>query len=124
MKHKLYLLAEGFRHALSTCPKDQFSSFQKRHLENFPEQSCDVASLLLAYYLRDRGVPNVERVFGFWKTYTHAWLEIRGWIVDITADQFSGIDPIIAVSAKSQSWHSNFFVQIREPAYPPETSTG
>lgn len=117
-KARLYEAAGNFRRALLACPKDAFSEYQRRQLRNFPMQSCDVASLLLAYYLRDLGFTDIERICGLRNGETHVWLESGGCIIDITADQFPEIGaPITVVEAKEQSWHSLFVVQSRVPAY-------
>jgi len=121
IKTNLYELAKNFRCALLTCPRDKFSRFQRKCLLSFPKQACDVASLLLAYYLRDRGFQDIERVLGCLDSESHVWLEVDGWIVDITADQFPGVDdPVIVVEATRKSWHSNFIEQSRGRAYPLE----
>jgi hypothetical protein len=117
-KQRLSQLATVFRHALMVCPKDNFSVYQRKRLRCFPKQCCDVASLLLAYHLRGQGFLKVERVFGRLGEESHVWLEVDGWIVDITADQFAGGDPVIVTPAKAESWHSQFCVAPPEPAAP------
>lgn len=115
---KLQQLATEFRRALLACPKDEFSGFQRRRLQNFPKQSCDVASLLLAYHLRDHGFQNIERVFGYLGNESHVWLEVDGWIVDVTADQFPGVyAAVIVARIQDDSWHAKIRVQSRAPAY-------
>lgn len=119
IRGRLHELADRFRRALLTCPKDEFSSFLQRRLEDFPTQSCDVASLLLAYYLRDQGFGKVDCMFGAFDWENHAWLEVDGFAVDITADQFPGVDdPIMVTWAADPSWHSKFHEPLRAPAYP------
>jgi hypothetical protein len=124
-KRRLFELATTFRQALLDCPKDDFSDYQKKRLLNFPRQSCDVASMLLAHYLWDQGFQNVERVLGFLDPLdfksSHVWLETEGWIIDLTAHQFPGVrDSIIFAKAKN-SWHSKCDVQTRDPAHLDQT---
>jgi hypothetical protein len=124
-KLELHQLATKFRKAILSCPRANFSAYQRKHLQDFPTQSCDVASLLLAYYLREKGCEIVEKVsgcrnFGRPDEECHAWLEVDGWIVDITADQFQDLDdPVIVTAVKGQTWHSHFREQSRGPAYCP-----
>ncbi len=119
LDQKLFKLATNFRQALLQCPTNEFSAFLRKYLHEFPKQSCDVASLLLAYYLRDCGFKEIDRIFGYLNNESHVWLEISGWIIDITADQFLEVnrDPVVVVHAMSK-WYSNFVVQSREVAYP------
>lgn len=125
MKRDLLESATVFREALVACPKDGFSKWQRERLQNFPKQACELASLLLAHYLRDQGFTSIQSVFGYLnderdKDKSHVWLEVDGFIVDITPNQFPGIvDPIIVSESAAQSWHSCFHVERREPACAP-----
>ena len=120
-EQNLWKAATAFREALVACPKDKFSAFQRKHLANLPTEACDLASLLLAYFLRDRGFQKIERVFGYLNDKSHVWLEVDGFIVDITPSQFAGIDdPIIVTDSASHSWHSCFCVEGPGDAYPLE----
>lgn len=88
----------------------------------FPHASCDDASLLLAAYLTDHGVPGAVRVHGEHgglqeELRSHVWLLVGDNIVDITASQFNGYDqPEILVSTDSR-FHATFDIQDElEPA--------
>jgi hypothetical protein len=114
----LFVMAAGFRDALLACPKDESSGFQRRRLSTFPKQCCDVASLLLAYRLRDLGFPNIVRCFGHLEGESHVWLEVDRWIVDITADQFPGVeDPVIMAEIGRSPFHAQIALPSRGPAY-------
>ena len=85
-------------------------------LRRFPVGCCKPASLLLMQWLRDQeglqgivGVANAERVRSpkLNDESVHFWLEIDGWIVDITADQFGeGMDPVYV--SRDRTWHDTF----------------
>jgi hypothetical protein len=97
---------------------DGFSNYQRKRLQSFPKQCCDVASLLLAYHLQAQGFLKVERVLGRLGEESHVWLVVDGWIVDITADQFAGDDSVIVTRTNTESWHCQFCVESQEPANP------
>ena len=114
----LLTVAVSFRDALLACPKHEFSDFLRRRLRVFPKQCCDVASLLLAYRLRALGFQNIERCFGYLGVESHVWLQVDGWIVDITADQFPDVDdPVVVARIEDSPWHAKIRLQGREPAY-------
>ncbi len=76
----------------------------------FPKSCCEVASYLLAYYLRDMGFSDVRVVCGTLdfesEEQFHVWLEVDGWIIDITADQFPRFSDPVIVTPHDGSWHS------------------
>lgn len=89
-------------------------------LHNFPSGACGDASLLLAQFLNDSGLGAALYVWGLRGRYSHAWLELDGLIVDITADQFAG-DPEAmlflgeppqaaygVIATVNHTWHSQF----------------
>lgn len=96
-------LARRFRAALENCDPTKLPI----GLQAFPSGACADASLLLAKYLQEKGEGKAEYVSGNDGNQTHAWLELGGITIDITADQFNrSIDPVI-VSTNS-SWHQRF----------------
>ena len=42
-----------------------------------------------------------------WRGYTRAWIEREGLLVDVTADQFPGIETPVMVT-RSLGWHAQF----------------
>lgn len=88
---------------------------------HFPAGCCGVVSEALAEALRRR--------FGIVATYvcgartddrgtaTHAWLEVGGFIIDITGDQFD--QPAVVVT-RSRTWHDGWPDQDRRPHIGPE----
>lgn len=114
---RLAAVAARFREALVACPRGDFSRFQRCRLSTFPKQCCDVASLLLAYRLRDLGFQNIVRCFGHLHGDSHVWLEVDGTIVDITADQFPSVeDPVIVAETKRSPFHAQIELSSREAA--------
>ena len=95
-------LARSFRGAL-----EETVSLRLPGLAKFPRAACGDASRLLAQYLRDRGLGDWEIVSGFRndRSSSHAWLELGGLLVDITADQFEdGAEPVTV--SRSSDWHA------------------
>ena len=80
-----------------------------RHFNEFPRGCCGDASELLAAYLKDCGLGEFSYVSG-WDAQgelSHAWLELDGLVIDITADQFEGEYRATIVELYSD-WHKKF----------------
>ncbi|ELV7510466.1 MULTISPECIES: hypothetical protein [Aeromonas] len=104
MIEELYKLASQFRNALDQLEWSQMPDGFK----DFPAGTCGNISNILAEYLYECGVTGVELVIGTNALHgSHAWLEISGIIVDITADQFPGISASVTVT-RDHRWHSQF----------------
>jgi len=77
----------------------------------FPCGSCHPASIVLGRYLRlmfgiEPQVISAERTFSQPRGWsTHAWLEVDGLVIDITADQF-GQKPVVVT--RRSPWHRRF----------------
>lgn len=112
-RQKLAQLAGDFRTALLSCKMDKLLI----SLKGFPLGACGDASYLLAKYLESNGCGPFEYVQGKRDIdgYTHAWLEINGVIVDITADQFDGQENTVLVIT-DRSWHTQFKETERDDA--------
>jgi hypothetical protein len=117
----ILMLASRFRCALEKSDATKLS----RGLQDFPRGACGEASLLLGIYLQENGIRNVEYVWGAAGVRSHAWLEVDGTIIDITADGFEDVDDSVLVTTDS-SWHSRFEEQSRREVNlencPPETA--
>lgn len=101
-------LARRFRSALETCDRTRLPV----GLQGFPSGACGDASLLLAKYLQENGQGKSEYVSGNDGGQTHAWLELDGVIIDITADQFNrSNDPVIVTT--NSTCHQRFKDQSR-----------
>lgn len=82
---------------------------------NFPHGSCDAATYVLAHFIQERLGIVSTRAAGWLphgRSKSHAWLEVDGLIVDITADQF-GLPPVIVAAASE--WHSQLVEVSRRP---------
>ena len=101
-----------FRHAL-----DQLDwGAMPMGFHNFPSGTCGDISDILANYLRSRGIEEIEYVCGtFPDGKNHAWLEVCGYIVDITADQFPDVSQSVIVTSASP-WHEKLTVKKRRKA--------
>lgn len=104
-ENELIELAGIFREAILACDRRKLFIT----LQGFPNGACGDASYLLAKYFDDNGCGQFEYVLGERrpKYHSHAWLEQNGIIVDITADQFDGIDNPVLVTT-DHSWHAQF----------------
>ena len=104
MIDELHRLASEFRAAL-----DQIKWSQKPDgFKDFPAGTCGNISNILAEYLSYSGVTDVEYVVGWNAQHcSHAWLEVSGIIVDITADQFHDVSASVLVTT-DRRWHSQF----------------
>ena len=103
MINKITALASEFRKAIEICNKN----YLPITLRSFPKGSCGDAVLLLAKYLEDNGFGKFNYVVGERAGKSHAWLQNKDLIVDITADQFNDNKFSIIVTIDN-SWHSSF----------------
>ncbi|MBZ6072034.1 hypothetical protein [Aeromonas schubertii] len=104
MLDELHRLASQLRTALNQIAWSQMPDGFK----DFPAGTCNSISNVLAEHLYTCGVTGVELVIGSnMQLGSHAWLEISGIIVDITADQFPDISASVLVTTDHQ-WHSQF----------------
>jgi len=116
MSHSIKALATAFRRAMEVSGVKADIVFR-----NFPRGSCGDASLLLSEFLRSHGISEIEYVVG-WASQdsgsrrSHAWLELEGLIVDITADQFSNRPAPPVFITRSRTWHAHFSEDDRHPA--------
>lgn len=98
--------ARRFREAILRCPPKSLGIT----FESFPRGACGDTSDLLCEYLIDIGFQNVKYVSGErWDPdyHSHAWVEVDGVIVDITADQFPDVSEPVLVTRDS-TWHRQF----------------
>lgn len=109
-------LAVSFRAAILRTNRNKLPiSFRA-----FPLGSCSDASLLLARFLDDVGYGPATYVIGWRGPCSHAWLELDGLLIDITADQFvrdpekllwTGVPPEFpdgVIVTAEENWHSGF----------------
>lgn len=108
-ENEIRKLAKEFRAAFAELKAEDVPLSE--HLLNFPRGCCGDASDLLVEYFRQKGI-EVESVSGVRRSGTHAWLEVDGLIVDITADQFPGVQEEVLVT-HDKSWHNQFKNQKR-----------
>lgn len=79
-------------------------------LKRFPRECCNHACNLLGVFLAEQGFSNINRIYGGRPVKTdgyggHVWLEVEGFIVDITAYQFDEVETPVIVTAESE-WHN------------------
>lgn len=101
---QLRTLATQFRVAITECPDLGLVS-----LERFPLGACGDTSVLLGQYLYDSGLGVWMYVSAWENGSTHAWIEKNGVRVDVTADQFDGVDQPVII-ASGGGWHDRFTV--------------
>jgi hypothetical protein len=98
-----------FRNALEKLPIEKFpeSSF----FNCFPRGCCGDSSHLLAKYFKDANLKPYY-VCGWMGRQSHAWIELDGLIIDITADQFDEITEGVIVTNDSE-FHKKFDIHDR-----------
>ena len=96
-KRKIEIISHNFRKAIeNACNDDKLNEYP---FNKFPNDCCDDASILLGRYLLEKGYEcNIIRGVYFENHYEedrqysinnyHVWLDVDGFYVDITADQF------------------------------------
>ncbi|NDV13839.1 hypothetical protein [Crenobacter caeni] len=119
MQRQTEQLVKKFRAALESTPRNGLRT--TLGCTDFPSACCDDASLLLAAYLNDNGVIGSTRVSGVnggkhKELRSHVWLLCSGFIIDITADQFTSykIDPVFV--NKKSTFHKTFEIKSEGPA--------
>lgn len=104
--HDLYRLAREFRSAIEQSDPEAFS-FWPFFITRFPKGACGNATILLGEYLKENGCGQFQYRSGERGDWTHAWLELKGTIIDITADQFDDQTEPVMVT-KDRTWHDTF----------------
>jgi len=116
-------LATTFRLAIEAAKTEY--QFKDCRMKNFPSGSCDAASSLLGIYFLENRYTEVFRIidgeyhddesskrnfYGLEDEQSHAWLEVNGYYVDITGDQFLHRLPV-DVSPKWEGYFYNCFTK-------------
>lgn len=104
LQNRIRMVAEAARKVIENCPKVK----RDVGLQNFPRGACGHASAILGQYLNDFMGIEFDYMAGQLKDkgnlQSHAWLQNKEFIVDITADQFEDIDIKVWVTSQSK-WH-------------------
>jgi hypothetical protein len=83
----IYEISKKFRNAIVSIKlTEELQDFS--YIKHFPNGCCGVASLMLGAYLQSYGLSEHEYVYGDRNGFSHAWLECKSIIIDITSDQF------------------------------------
>jgi len=82
---------------------------------DFPRGTCGDISDILAEHLYAIGYADIQYICGRYNNATHAWLEINGTAVDVTADQFPEISRKVLIQ-DPQLWHHKFTEEDRRKA--------
>ncbi len=107
MLDNLTKLASRFRLLIENADRSKLPiSF-----ENFPAGSCGDAAILLAQYLIDAGCDTPTYVSAELVRHpnllSHAWIELDGIVLDITADGFEA-DAAPVIVTENSAWHDRF----------------
>lgn len=103
LKVSLNQLACRFRTAVENVMK---TAWVPEHLRDFPHGCCGTISELLGEHLNGLDIGEFYYVCGDKDGGSHAWLEVYGLVVDITADQFEG-RPAVYVGVKD-AWYAEW----------------
>ncbi|WP_425929299.1 hypothetical protein [Pseudomonas sp. NyZ201] len=109
------LSAMTFSNAFRQRPPQEFAFGL---FSRFPTACCELASLLLAWFLSEEheGI-TIEVVTGELKEdlrQRHIWLRLDGHNLDITADQFDAALPHVLIT-QAGGWHERYFGIRTEP---------
>ena len=96
-KREIEIIANSFRQAIEKACDD--GRFTKYPFNAFPYECCDDTSMLLGRYFLERGYEcnlirgkyneaYFEEGIQYSLDHFHVWLEVDGYYVDITTDQF------------------------------------
>ncbi len=116
-KDKIRELARRFREAILKCDRTELPL----SLADFPTGGCADASMLLGTYFKDNGIDGFILIKGKrgdgTSLETHYWLEKDNIVVDISADQFEGINEEVVVITQTDSvWYRTFEKSIVQEA--------
>lgn len=103
LKVSLNQLVCRFRTAIENVMK---TVWVPENLRGFPHGCCGTISELLGEHLNSLDIGEFYYVCGDKDGGSHAWLEVYGLVVDITADQFEGRPPVF-VGVKD-AWYAEW----------------
>lgn len=98
---QLATIAFAVREAIEAADRTNWPAF-----DHFPRGTCGTVSEVLARLLRERFGLDARYVAGDGHPDcdgSHAWVEVDGTVIDITADQF-GLPPVIVTD--DSPWHA------------------
>lgn len=102
----------AFRQTLELLDKNNFPSITSFYCCDFPRGCCGDTTELLGFLLTLKYQQECLYVSatGLGDNYgiSHAWLQVDGYIIDITADQFNGYDVEAIIVTKDSYFHSLF----------------
>lgn len=102
------------RHFCSALQQVNWSKMPAQFQE-FPLGTCGDISDILAEHLYSNGFNSIDYVCGFYNGRSHAWLEINGYAIDVTANQFHDISAHFLYQ-QPELWHYKFEEQTRRKA--------
>lgn len=83
----IYEISRKFRNAIENVKSSaELSDFS--YIKHFPHGCCGVVSLMLGAYLHSLGLNEHKYIYGERNGFSHAWLEYKAMVIDITSDQF------------------------------------
>jgi hypothetical protein len=106
LQNRIRNVAQVTRDVIEGIPKDK----RDVGLEYFPEGACGHASVIVGQCLMDFLNIEFDYFAGSFQNVdsyqSHAWLQNKDFIVDITADQFDDVDIKVWVTTNSK-WHQD-----------------
>lgn len=127
-KQELLHEAKCFRQAIERAKvAGEFilQGFKQERMNNFPHDCCDDTADLFTHYLyHEFGIDSIRvdaEYYDSYRGYTcgHSWQETKGWIVDLTGDQFED-DQSVSIKAvsvyvgKMDAFHRQFEITRKE----------
>jgi hypothetical protein len=84
------------------------------HMSGFPRGCCGAMSDMLGEYLNSSGIGVFLYVRANREMASHAWVELDGIIIDITADQFQGRQRVYV--GEADDWYKEWDVDAKRVA--------
>lgn len=86
---------------------------------NFPRGCCGDMSIILSTHFINMGFPQADYICGYHPDdgHSHAWIRIDGICIDITADQFKGMNfPNVIVEYEKDYLLKDIYLTYRQPS--------
>jgi len=116
-------VASRFRAAIMSLPRSAFPWNSSMGISQFPSGCCGDASQTLATYIFEQTGVICDYLHGQYggadgELGSHAWLEVNGLVIDITADQFQyrGYDLAAVYVGPRTRWYNSFEINIKPDA--------
>lgn len=113
-------IATEVRQAMEQLKSESKIEWYLLPFHDFPYGCCGDMSIILSTHFKNKGFSQAEYICGLhYRTcFSHAWIRIDGICIDITADQFEGMNfPKVIVEYEENYPLKDIYIPDTEPAY-------